>query len=78
MNQEGLKETSGMANPIMKWNQNLSANYLNISANMLQKGHTPKWYNDASSDDWSIDGVLTPETLNVGDTPTIKYKQPED
>ena len=69
MNQEGPKETSGMANPTMKWSQNLSANHLNISANMPQKGYTPKRYNDASSND----RASTSETLNAGDTPTIEY-----
>ena len=63
-----------MANPTMKWSQNLSANHLNIFANMPQKGHTPERYDDASSDDWSIDGALTPETLDTEDTPTVEYK----
>jgi len=77
-NQEGPKETSGTANPTAKWSQNLSANHLNVSANMPQndqsRGHTPERHDDASSDDWSIDGALTPETLDAGDTPTVEYK----
>ena len=74
MNQEGPKETSGTTNTTVKWSQNLSANHLNVSANMPQKDHTPKQYNNTSSDDWSIDRAPTPETLDAGDTPTIEYK----